>query len=122
MYFFIKENGWKVLRIRWKNMFQYPEKYIKIAKNFIEKDIEYLENNLKIYQDEIKELERIKQQKAIDKVYDNAVKVNNLIDANIDFTKFGWVEKVNQITNQPNGRRWIKRWAPWLLDDSFKRK
>ena len=34
---FLAKNGWKVLRIKWVDMFHEPKKYIKIAKDFIEK-------------------------------------------------------------------------------------
>lgn len=34
---FLVKNGWKVLRIKWVDMFHEPKKYIKIAKDFIEK-------------------------------------------------------------------------------------
>lgn len=117
----LKECGWQVLRIRWKDIVNDTQKYINIAKNFIDNDIEHLENNLKKYQNEIKELERIKQQKEIDKVYEIAIKVNKIIDSNIDFTKYGWVEQVNKITGQTNSRRWIKRWCPWLLENVYCR-
>ena len=33
---FLKEAGWKVLRIVWKDMFKDTKKYIKVAKEFIE--------------------------------------------------------------------------------------
>lgn len=33
----LAKNGWKVLRIKWVDMFHEPKKYIKIAKDFIEK-------------------------------------------------------------------------------------
>lgn len=33
---FLKENGWKVLRIKWKDIFKNTKKYIKLAKNFID--------------------------------------------------------------------------------------
>lgn len=35
---FIKSNGWKILRIRWRDMFTYPKTYIQLAKNFILSD------------------------------------------------------------------------------------
>lgn len=31
----LKDNGWKILRIKWKEMFNNPQKYIKMAYNFI---------------------------------------------------------------------------------------
>lgn len=33
---FAFESGWKVLRIKWKNMYNNPKKWIKIAKDFVE--------------------------------------------------------------------------------------
>lgn len=32
----LQENGWQVLRIKWKDIFRYPKLYIRIAKNFID--------------------------------------------------------------------------------------
>jgi len=120
----LKQRDWQVLRIRWKDIFNDTQRYINIAKDFIDNDIEHLEDNLKKYYDEIKELERIKKQQeldVIDKLHEIAIKVNKVIDANINFTKFGWSEQVNKITGQSNGRRWVKRWCPWLLENTFKR-
>ena len=31
----MKDNGWKILRIKWKEMFNNPKEYIKIAYDFI---------------------------------------------------------------------------------------
>ena len=36
----LQENGWQVLRIKWKDMFNYPKLYIRIAKNFIDLETE----------------------------------------------------------------------------------
>lgn len=36
----LQENGWQVLRIKWKDMFNYPNLYIRIAKNFIDLETE----------------------------------------------------------------------------------
>ena len=33
---FLKENGWQVLRIKWKDMYKDTKFYIKLAKEFIE--------------------------------------------------------------------------------------
>lgn len=120
----LEENGWKVLRIRWKNIYNDVQKYIQITKDFIEKDIIHLEDNLLQYQtecEEIKKLKCAKENKKINDCYDIAVKVNKLIDSDIDFNKFGWVTKVNNYLNIVSSRKWIKRWCPWLLEGSYIR-
>lgn len=35
----LKENGWKVLRIKWKDLFHDPKIFIEKAKQFIDADI-----------------------------------------------------------------------------------
>ncbi len=120
---FLNSLGYEVLRIRWKNFNNNKKYWIDIAKQFIDDGVSIkFEDNYQQWLEEQKILTDIKKQKELDKIdklHEIAIKVNKIIDSDIDFTKFGWVNKVNQITDQPNGRRWIKRWCPWLLEKSY---
>lgn len=130
----LNQRGWEVLRIRWKDIFNETQKWINTAKQFIDDGVSIkFEDNYRLWTQERdqeleeKELEEKELRRkanillSVDNLHEIAIKVNKVIDANIDFTKFGWVNKVNQITDQPNGRRWVKRWCPWLLENTFKR-
>lgn len=97
------------------------------AKDFIEEDVEHLEDNLKKYKRELEEKERekkrIKKQKEITKCHEIALKVNQLIDSDIDFTKHGWVSEASKIigiTSQKT-RKWIEKNYPKLLKNCYKR-
>jgi very-short-patch-repair endonuclease len=125
---YLRENGWEVLRIRWKDFCKDTKNYIKIAKDFIESDIFNLKNNLENYYLEkklllkvkkvkkdikrIKEINKcheialkinmlkdIKRIKEINKCHEIALKINMLKDSNIDFAKPGWVSKVSKLLN-----------------------
>ena len=131
--------GWKVLHIRWINMFNEPHKWIDIAKTFIEgdNDIDNIELLYKQYLSECRVKIKKKCQKRenskynrvrrytknIEFAHDIALKVNEVIDT-VDMTKFGWVKKVSDIAGiSPNkGRDWVSAWCPWLLDNAYTRK
>lgn len=119
----LNQLGYEVLRIRWKNFNNNKKYWIDIAKQFIDDGISIkFEDNYQQFLKEQEIMNNIKKQKELDKIdklHDIAIKVNKIIDSNIDFTKFGWVEQVNKITGQTNSRRWIKRWCPWLLENTF---
>jgi very-short-patch-repair endonuclease len=126
----LEDEGWEVLRIRWKDMMNEPKKWIKIAKDFIEEDVEHLEDNLKKHKRELEEKEkekkRIKKQKEINEInkcHEIALNVNQLIDSDIDFTTFGWVNKASKIVgiSSQQTRKWIKRNYPKLLEEAFSR-
>lgn len=118
----LKDAGWQVLRIYWKDMFNEPQKYIQIALDFIEEDILHLEDNMLKYKLEIEEYEKQQIQKEIDKInkiHDIAIKVNNLIDANIDFSKRGSFAKAGLVIGckGQHARKWINRHCPKSLQE-----
>ena len=100
------------------DVFNETQKYIQIAKDFIEEDVEHLEDNLKKYKRELEEKERekkkIKKQKEITKCHEIALKVNQLIDSDIDFTKRGCIYKSSKIIGitPQKTRKWIERNYP----------
>lgn len=117
---YIIDNEWKILRIRWKDFFNNPKKYIKIAKNFIEKDIDHLDEFLDEYKKEKELKEKNMLKKEINKCHEIALKINLLLDSDIDFNKYGWVKKAANIINISSSkcRNWIKKNYPKILDNS----
>ncbi|MFA7143330.1 MAG: hypothetical protein WC175_05085 [Candidatus Dojkabacteria bacterium] len=63
-------------------------------------------------------------QHQINRCHNTAIKINNLIDSNIDFTKNGWVGQAAKILNSPHQhtREWIKRNYPKLLINAYTKK
>jgi len=136
----LKQRGWEVFRIRWKDMFNDTKFWINIAKQYINEGMSVkFEDNYKQWLREQEE-QRLKRKYNYTKriyikisnnkrlvipniieAHEIAIKVNKIIDSDIDFTKFGWSKQVNKITGQSNGRRWINKWCPWLLENTFKR-
>lgn len=106
---YVLSRGWKVLRVRCKDLYNNINEYINIAKDFIEEDIEHLEDNLENYRKELKEKERINNQKKIDQCHETALKINALIDAKIDFSKWGCIQKASKIIGitPQKTRNWI---------------
>ena len=52
------------------------------------------------------------------------IRVQYLRQADIDFSKWGWTVKVAELLSMPSQkvRRWMTKWTPDLLENSFKRK
>lgn len=71
-----------------------------------------------------KELEKAdKLAKIVSMVQDIAIKINNLIDASIDFSKYGWVNEASKIINvsPQKTRKWIEKNCSELLINAYKR-
>ena len=78
---------------------------------------------------ELLKVERVKkkqrkEQTKIDRLHEIAIKINDIIDSNIDFTKYGWVQKVSEILkiSPQKTRKWIQRNYPELLECAFIKK
>ena len=86
--------------------------WIDIAKQFIDDGISIkFEDNYQQFLKEQEIMNNIKKQKELDKIdklHDIAIKVNKIIDSNIDFTKYGWVKRVAEILNIHH--RWVRPW------------
>jgi len=59
----------------------------------------------------------------INKCHEIALKVNRLIDSDIDFTIYGWINKVSRIINisPQKTRNWIEKNYPKILGNCYKR-
>ena len=124
---FAKKEGWQVIRFFWNDFCKNTKEWINKIKVFIDEDLsdEDLQKLLDEYNiqfkqketDKINDTKERKRFKDINKAHEIALMINKLIDANIDFTKFGWCEKVNKLLNINCARRWIKRNAEFLLNN-----
>lgn len=119
------EEGWKVLRIKWLDIFHNTQDYIKQAKDFIDTGVivEYKPyinpikekvKKEKIKKEKIKK-EKVKKEKPVkicNYLKDNSNRYNcmvlsseiweerknKILNSNVDLKKFGWITKVSKIT------------------------
>lgn len=116
------ENGWKVLRIKWKDMFNNPRYYINIAKNFVDNNtinIDY--NSIPEYNVEI---DYFLLKDLLNKL-DIKHLINTIQNSDIDFSKLGWVKEVAKIINKKPQKvnQWMKKYMPEFYENKcFKRK
>jgi len=117
---FLNENGWKLLRIKWNDFYHQTKEYIKQAKIFVDesKIIEVEKLFLTNYEEIIYNRRKIKKER-IDE------KISLIVNSNINFLKFGWVNEVAKLLNMKTQHinKWMKR---HMLDfynkKCFKRK
>lgn len=130
------ENGWKVLRIDWDNMVNDTKTWIKIAKDFVDNQVDHL-ILLKDIKGESLDFLLLKQLLGIsfkkDSIGRNLYIDSKIIEkqkelignSNIDFSKTGWVQEVSkilQITPQ-KVTNWMKRnMYDFWEEKCFKRK
>lgn len=118
----LKQEGWKVLRIKWKDMFDNPQLYISISKNFIDNIVDYdliPEYKCELDYDYLKSF--LNNQKTI---LLNELKLQ-ILNSNIDFSKQGWVKEVAIIINKPSQKvtQWMrKNMYDFWSNNCFKRK
>ena len=99
------ENNWCILRIRYKDFYYNTKEYITKIINFIDhNDNEFLLE--KYYKEIYQQIEYEKQQK-INKLYKEALKINQIIDI-VDFTQKNWCKKVSEILNITKNS--VNRW------------
>ena len=135
---FLKEKGWKVLRISWKDLCNNTKKYILLAKTFVDNGEVYLDNELlKIKLNELKEvcskkltkLRKIKKGqvdcngKVSERILSKEeIKNRNelILNSNIDFSKLGWLSKVSTLLNMSHS--YTKRYMEKYLFDFYSEK
>lgn len=111
---FLIENGWKVYRISWDRVCQDPHTTFNDLKKFIASSDKSPYTLIK---------GKDKQVPFRRKRADQQMKL--LIDAKIDFSKFGWVEKAALILGKRSTHinKWIKLWHNDFYEaNCFKRK
>lgn len=139
------ECGWKILRIKWLDMFHNTQDYIKQAKEFIDNGIiitcEPYINPIKIKKEinkkkkskkeKIKKESKYLKDKIIGRYNSNILseeiwtqRKNTILNCGIDLMKFGWVEKV--ITKTGYTKRIIENTIKHFVKDFegkyFRRK
>jgi len=128
---FLINKGWKIYRINWRE-FNYNTKiHIKKLLEFID-DIQNRTNHFY----DISEVTLTKRRKygnrndysvAMKEKYDlsQQPKIKILLESDINFNKFGWVNEASKILNIHHGRVniWMKRFLPEFYDEKcFKRR
>jgi len=117
---FLIENGWKLLRIKWIDMYRQPNDYINQARQFVNSyqiisvDKLFLTNKEEI----IYNKRKLKKEK-INK------KINLIKNSNINFSKFGWVNEVAKLLNMKTQHinKWMKRhMLNFYSEKCFRRK
>jgi len=112
---YLEEQGWKTIRITAKEIKNNVFNCINLILNSLQQKLieipqEFLNN--KYYKEQkqrelikIKEFNNIKKQQKIDNL------IIQIINSNIDFNKFGWVNKVSLILDitPQNVNKWMKR-------------
>lgn len=120
----IEQNGWKLFEFHYSWVYQ---------KNIIEQIKKILDGYEVKYEFEIRKKKTIKHD--IRKIYFDNVRKNNenilrpkielLLTSDIDFSKFGWVEKASKITGiiQQKITRYMKRYIPEFYEEKcFKKR
>lgn len=129
---FVLEKGWKVYRISAKELKDDPEKELNLLLEFLNSESSYRiysREDLKEYFNKYKRLHgnREAYNKAKKKNWEteNLKYVEEVLNSNIDFSKFGWVTKVSKIIKQKPQKvnLWMKRMMPSFYEEKcFKRR
>ena len=119
---YLKEKGWQILRIKWIDLYNEPQKYIDIAKKFIHEDyLNYCyEHFYEIYDSfqchidliSLKQLfskiknkgisKRIIQQRLENKIKKDQFfnqRIQLILNSNVNFSKYGWIQQISEILN-----------------------
>ncbi len=128
----LNEQGWKVLRIKWSDMYNNVHDIIKYCNNFINNsEIIIEEQKIEIDYNLLEKL--LKYNNNISPSYMNSLQRQRLIEdrklklqnSNIDFSKFGWVNKVAELFNisPQKVNRWMKKnMREFYEEKCFKKK
>lgn len=132
----LSENGWLVLRIKWKEVSIEPQKWINIANDFINNNYDRMLDINETYGTEL-DFKFLQQSLGIDfienaagrKIGINTKETNKkkklIVNSNIDFSKQGWVRDVAlilEITPQ-KVTSWMRRnMYEFWQENCFKRK
>lgn len=127
---FLIKNGWKIFRISWKELKNDASNIMNELINFIN-DTSLTERRYeisKIILEYKKPISRSRDEYTNDRNIEYETKNKPLIDlvvySNIDFSKFGWVNKVSELIKiKPQKvNKWMKRFLPELYNSKcFKR-
>lgn len=129
---FLISNGWKIYRIAWIEMSNNKKKEIEKFLNFIENIHD--ESSVFYDVDKIKFKKKKKDPKFIDfedyhkhrkeeAIKRNKIFVDLILNSGIDFSSFGWVNKVSKLTNIKHQRvkKWMLKYMPDFYNKCYKR-
>jgi len=129
---FVMSKGWKVYRISAKQLKDDPVNEITKLLKFIELKKQYhcysKEDLLKYFNGRKigKYGTRKEYFNQLTKEYEEKNKklINEVLTSNIDFSKFGWVNKVSVLINQkpPKVNKWMKRFMPEFFENECFKK
>jgi endogenous inhibitor of DNA gyrase (YacG/DUF329 family) len=109
---YLESLGWKIINVRYLLCFKEDE---------IEKIIFSVFNNCKFSNLQIRQL--TKQEQDLKYKKDIEIKIQLLLNSNIDFSKYGWVQKAAAILNVPKASKWIKKYMSNFYEEKcFKIK
>lgn len=120
---FLRENGWTVYRINWKEFYNNTKTEISELLNYIEN----FDNSLdRYYEITVKEktesLPRgVTKRLKSDQKWEPYKQI--ILDSNIDFTKYGWVNEVAKVLSisPQKVNKWMIRYLPDQYEKCFKR-
>jgi len=117
-------DGWKILRIKWKDMYHEPQKWIAIARTFID----HIETSTQIYIYDtlISKQCNLKPMSLKEcRIYVKEVEITTkILNSGIDFSSFGWGVEASKIIGCASNKyaSWMKRVMPDFYLTCYKRK
>lgn len=124
---FIESNGWKVYEIHFSKV--YSDDIESIINDILNKnevisefDYEFWISHPRRKSERITEEKKRKEENKKEKLKEL---IQTVIDSDIDFSKFGWVEKVSKLLNKRSQKMsaWMKKNMPDFYEEKcFKRK
>lgn len=115
---YLNSVGWHVYRIEWSQLFSNTQQCLDDFKKFLFSRTK----ELKVFVEAERKPVKISGEEKRKSIANQRMALIN--DANIDFSKFGWVQKVSEVIRikpqKVNG--WMKRYFPEILDQAFQRR
>lgn len=111
------QHGWKVYRVEWAALFANPKdelyKFVSFLKN------QYRRSYTKVCLNKPKKLSGAEKRQIIANE-----RMQTLISAGINFSRYGWVQESADLIGIPPQKinLWMKRYFPEKLENSFQRK
>lgn len=127
----LKQNGWEVLRIKWKHMYNNPKDLIKVAYDFIHYDTinkEYLDRvyieNQESLKLKIESLEKAKELKLTEKRNIIQNKIENIEKLALDFKDKMFILKISEVISitPQKVKQWLAREMPKFYSDYLNSK
>lgn len=126
----LSQKGWKIFRIKYDQTNQsIIQEFLKYLNQIKYKDKSLIENRIYKYREVVKKPQHRSRKKYLQEFKEklnlkNKPKINAILAANIDYTKFGWKTKIAKILNvaPQSAGRWLKKYMPEIYQKySIKR-